>query len=57
MSDDPKTAIHQEAQLHQKSEAEQWNHHLRKKRRVLIYEGWQNFAQRLKPSENGGKEV
>ena len=31
MCDDPKTAIHQEAQLHQKSEAEQWNHHLREK--------------------------
>ena len=57
MSDEPKTAIHQEAQLHQKSEEEPWNHHLRKKRRVLICKGFQNFAQRLKPSDNGGKEV
>ena len=39
MSDEPKTGIHQEAQLHQKSEAEAWNHHLRKKRRVLICKG------------------
>ena len=31
MSDEPKTAIHQEVQLHQKSEAEPWNHHPRKK--------------------------
>ena len=31
MSDEPKTAIHQEVQLHQKSEAEPWNHHLGKK--------------------------
>ena len=31
MSDDPKTAIHQEVQLHQKSETEPWNHHLGKK--------------------------
>ena len=31
MSDEPKTAIHQEVQLHQKSEAKPWNHHLRKK--------------------------
>ena len=57
MSDEPKTAIHQEIQLHQMSEAEPWNHHLRKKRRVLICKGCQNFAQRLKPSDNGGKEV
>ena len=57
MSDELKTAIHQEVQLHQKSEAEPWNHHLRKKRRVLICRGCQNFAQRLKPSDNGGKEV
>ena len=57
MSDEPKTAIHQEAQLHQKSEAEAWNHHFRKKRRVLICKNCQNFAQRLKPSDNGGKEV
>ena len=57
MSDEPKTAIHQEAQLHQKSEAELWNHHLRKKRRVLICKGCQKFVQRLKPSDNGGKEV
>ena len=57
MSDEPKTAIHQEVQLHQKSEAEPWNHHLRKKRRVLICRGCQNFAQRSKPSDNGGKEV
>ena len=56
MSDEPKTAIHQEVQLHQKSEAEPWNHHLRKKRRVLICKGCQNFAQRSKPSDNGGKE-
>ena len=57
MSDEPKAAIHQEVQLHQKSEAEPWNHHLRKKRRVLICRGCQNFAQRSKPSDNGGKEV
>ena len=57
MSDEPKTAIHQEVQLHQKSEAEPWNHHLGKKRRVLICKGCQNFAQWLKPSDNGGKEV
>ena len=31
MSDEPKTAIHQEVQLHQKSEAQRWNHNLRKK--------------------------
>ena len=30
MSDEPKTANHQEVQLHQKSEAEPWNHHLKK---------------------------
>ena len=29
MSDEPKTAIHQEVQLHQKSEAEPWTHRLR----------------------------
>ena len=57
MSDEPKTAIHQEEQLHQKSEAEPWNHHLGKKRRVLICKGCQNFAQRSIPSDNGGKEV
>ena len=57
MSDEPKTAIHQEVQLHQKSEAEPWNHHLRKKRRVLICRGCKIFAQRLKPSDKGGKEV
>ena len=57
MSDEPKIAIHQEVQLHQKSEAEPWNHHFRKKRRVLICKGCQNFAQGLKPSDNGGKEV
>ena len=57
MSNEPKTAIHQEVHLHQKSEAEPWNHHLRKKRRVLICRGCQNFAQRSKPSDNGGKEV
>ena len=57
MSDELKTAIHQEVQLHQKSEAEPWNHHLRKKRRVLICKGCQNFAQRSKPSDNGRKEV
>ena len=57
MSDEPKTAIHQEVQLHQKSEAEPGNHHLGKKRRVLICKGCQNYAQRLKPSHNGGKEV
>ena len=57
MSDEPKTAIHQEVQLHQKSEAEPWKHHFRKKRRVLICKGCQNFAQGLKPSDNGGKEV
>ena len=57
MSDEPKTAIHQEVQLHQKTEAEPWNHHFRKKRRVLICRGFQNSAQGLKPSDNGGKEV
>ena len=57
MTDEPKTAIHQEVQLHQKSEAQLWNHHLRKKRRLLIGKGSQNFAQGLKPSDNGGKEV
>ena len=57
MSDEPKTAIHQEVQLHQKSEAEPWNHHFRKKRRVLICKGCQNYAQRLKPSHNERKEV
>ena len=57
MSDEPKTAIHQEVQLHQKSEAKPWNHHLRKKQRVVICRGCQNFGQRSKPSENGGKEV
>ena len=57
MSDEPKTTIHQEVQLHQKSEAEPWNHHLRKKRRVLICRGCQNVAQRSKPSDIGGKEV
>ena len=57
MSDEPKTAIHQEVQLHQKSEAEPWNHHLRKKRRVLICKGCQNFPQWLKPSDKGAKEV
>ena len=31
MSDEPKTAIHQEVQLHQKPEADSWNHHLGKK--------------------------
>ena len=31
MSDETKTAIHQEVQLHQKSEAKPWNHHLAKK--------------------------
>ena len=56
MSDEPKTAIHQEVQLHQKSEAKPWNHHLRKKRRVLICKNCQNFAQRLKPSDNGTKQ-
>ena len=30
MCESPKTAIHQEVQLHQKSEAEPWNHHLKK---------------------------
>ena len=57
MSDEPKTAIHQEVQLHQKSAAKPWNHPLRKKRRVLICKGCQNFAQRSQPSDNGGKEV
>ena len=57
MSDEPKTAIHQEVQLHQKSGAEPWNHHLRKKRRVLTCRCCQNVAQMLKPSDNGGKEV
>ena len=56
MSGEQKTAIHQEVQLYQKTEAEPWNH-LRKKRRVLICRGCQNFAQRSKPSDNGGKEV
>ena len=55
MSDEPKTAIHQEVQLHQKSEAEPWNHHLRKKRRVLICKACLNHAPTLKPSDNGGK--
>ena len=57
LSDAPKTAIHQEVQLHQKSEAEPWNHHLRKKSRAVIGKGCQNFVQRLKPSDNEGKEV
>ena len=57
MSDEPEIAIHQEVQLHQKSEAEPWNHHLRKNRCMLICKNCQNFAQRLKPSDNGGKEV
>ena len=57
MSDEPKTAIHQEVQLHQKSEAEPWNHHLRKNQCVLICKNCQDFAQSLKPSDNGGKEV
>ena len=57
MIDEPKTAINQEVQLHQKSEAEPWKHHLRKKRSVPIGKGCQNFAQGLKPSDNGGKEV
>jgi len=57
MSDEPKTAIHQEVQLHQMSEAELWNYHFRKKRGVLICNGGKNFAQTLKPSDNGGKEV
>ena len=57
MSDEPKTDIHQEVQLHQKSEAKPWNHHLRKKRRVLICRGCQSFAQALKQSYNGGKAV
>ena len=56
-SDEPKTAIHQEVQLHQKSEAEPWNHHLRKKRSIPIGKDCQNFAQELIPSDNGGKEV
>ena len=30
MSDEPKTAIHQEVQLHQMSEGKPWNHHLKK---------------------------
>ena len=57
MSDEPKTAIHQEVQLHQKSEAKPWNHHFRKKRCVLICKNCQNFAERLKPSDNRSKEV
>ena len=57
MSDEPKTAIHQEVQLHQKSAAKPWNHHLSKKRPVLNSMGCHNSAQRLKPSDNGGKEV
>ena len=57
MSDEPESAIHQEVQLHQKSEAEPWNHHLRKKRRVLICKGCQSFAQALKQSYNGDKAV
>ena len=57
MCDLPKTAIHQEVQSHQKSEAKPWNHHLRKKRCVLICKNCQIFAQKLKPSDNGGKEV
>ena len=56
-SDEPKTAIHQEVQLHQKSEAKPSNHHSKKKRRVLNCMGCQNSAQGIKPSENGGKEV
>ena len=44
MSDEPETAIHQEVQLHQKSQAEPWSHHLRKKRRVLICMGCLNHA-------------
>ena len=43
--------------MHQKSEAKPWNHHLRKKRCVLICKNCQIFAQKLKPSDNGGKEV
>ena len=43
--------------MHQKSEAKPWNHHLRKNRCVLICKNCQNFAQRLKPSDNEGKEV
>ena len=43
--------------MHQKSEAKPWNHHLRKNRCVLICKNCQNFAQRLKRSDNGGKEV
>ena len=57
MCDLPKTANHQEVQLHQKSAAEPWNHHLRKKRRVLNGKGCQNFAKGLKSSDNGGKEI
>ena len=57
MSDEPKTDIHQEVQLHQKSEAKPSNHHLRKKRRVLICKGCQSFPQALKQSYNGGKAV
>ena len=57
MSDEPETAIHQEVQLHQKSEAEPWNHHLRKKRRVLTCTGCLNHAPTLKSSHNGGKDV
>ena len=57
MSDELKSAIHQEVQLHQKSEAEPWNHHLGKKRRVLICKGCQSFAQALKTKHNGGKVV
>ena len=57
MSDEPEIAIHQEVQMHQKSEAEPWNHHLRKNRCVLICKNCQNFAQGLKPSDKGGKEV
>ena len=57
MCDESKTAIHQEVQLHQKSEAKPSNQHSTKMQRVLICKNCQNFAQRLKPSDNGGKEV
>ena len=46
MSDEPKTAIHQEVKLHQISEAEPWKHHVRKKRTVVISNGQQKNAQR-----------
>ena len=39
MSEKSKTAIHQEVQLHQKSEAEPWKHYVRKKRTVIISNG------------------